>query len=107
MCRKIILENPQLYLLLTRMKLITTTEKTTLKYTIFNLALEENHLLYQEMFAGNDPADMDLLQILKSREPDSEKNQTYVGLFFGIIRHGKALFELSHRGSVLSHSFYT
>ncbi len=31
------------------------------------------YTLYHEMFEDNDPADMDLLQLLKSREPDPAK----------------------------------
>ena len=43
------------------------------------------YTLYHEMFEGNDPSDMDLLQVLKSREPDSTKKILFDDSFSDIL----------------------
>lgn len=43
------------------------------------------YTLYQEMFEYNDPADIDLLQLLKSREPDSEKKSLFDDTYSDVL----------------------
>lgn len=43
------------------------------------------YTLYHEMFEDNDPADMDLLQLLKSREPDPAKKSLFDEFYSDIL----------------------
>jgi len=43
------------------------------------------YTLYHEMFEDNDPADMDLLQLLKSREPDPVKRALFDEFYSDIL----------------------
>lgn len=43
------------------------------------------YTLYHEMFEDNDPADMDLLQLLKSREPDPVKKALFDEFYSDIL----------------------
>lgn len=43
------------------------------------------YTLYKEMFEDNDPDDMDLLQLLKSREPDLVKKTLFDESYFDIL----------------------
>ena len=43
------------------------------------------YTLYNEMFEDNDPADMDLLQLLKSREPDPVKKALFDKFYSDIL----------------------
>ena len=43
------------------------------------------YTLYHEMFEENDPADIDLLQLLKSREPDPQKKELFDDIYSDIL----------------------
>ena len=43
------------------------------------------YTLYHEMFEDNVPADMDLLQLLKSREPDTSKKAMFDDFYSDIL----------------------
>lgn len=43
------------------------------------------YTLYHEMFEDNNPADIDLLQLLKSREPDSSKKYIFDAFYSDIL----------------------
>ena len=54
------------------MKRLLSTYKIDFNYEIVSYCTNI-YTLYQEMFEDNNPADIDLLQLLKSREPDPLK----------------------------------
>ena len=88
------------------------------------------YTLYNEMFRDNDPADLDLLQVLKEHEKDPRKkplfdqsysdillifdldpqdplftsDTAYDRIFCRIVRYGQAVSELSHGRSLLPYA---
>ena len=54
------------------------------------------YTLYHEMFEDNDPASMDLLQLLKSREPNLSKKALFDDSYSDIL----LIFDLERKSSV-------
>lgn len=66
------------------MKRLLSTYKIDFNYEIVSYCTNI-YTLYQEMFEDNNPADIDLLQLLKSREPDPLKKDIFDDSYSDIL----------------------